>query len=126
MYVAGLLQSLLFVYVAVGYVVGVQAFKLHVDFDAEPIYIADLVQSALFFWCNTWQKCQSITTTRLYGFDPLKLRFYKVKLGFSGVYIIFSYFTKTKKTKTKKKQKKNTDYGYSLEPPRRGGSNKYT
>ena len=49
MYVAGLLQSLLFVCVAVGYVVGGQAFKLHVDFDTEPIHIADLVQSALFF-----------------------------------------------------------------------------
>ena len=25
-----------------------------------------------------------------YNFDPLKLRFYIVKLGFTGVYIIFS------------------------------------
>ena len=27
--------------------------------------------------------------TRLYNFDPLKPHFYKVKLGFTGVYIIF-------------------------------------
>ena len=33
-----------------------------------------------------------ITKTRLYNFDPLKPHFYIVKLGFTGVYIIFSYF----------------------------------
>ena len=30
-----------------------------------------------------------ITRTRLYNFDPLKPHFYVVKLGFTGVYIIF-------------------------------------
>ena len=30
-----------------------------------------------------------ITKTRLYSFDPLKPHFYVVKLGFTGVYIIF-------------------------------------
>ena len=30
-----------------------------------------------------------ITKTRLYNFDPLKPHFYTVKLGFTGVYIIF-------------------------------------
>ena len=30
-----------------------------------------------------------ITKTRLYNFDPLKPHFYIVKLGFTGVYIIF-------------------------------------
>ena len=30
-----------------------------------------------------------ITKTRRYSFDPLKLHFYIVKLGFTGVYIIF-------------------------------------
>ena len=30
-----------------------------------------------------------ITKTYLYYFDPLKSHFYKVKLGFTGVYIIF-------------------------------------
>ena len=31
----------------------------------------------------------NITKTCLYNFDPLKPHFYKVKLGFTGVYIIF-------------------------------------
>ena len=31
----------------------------------------------------------NITKTRLYSFDPLKPHFYIVKLGFTGVYIIF-------------------------------------
>ena len=48
-----------------------------------------------------------------YNFDPLKPHFYKVKLGFTGVYIIFLISAQ------------NIDYGYSLEPPRRGGSNEY-
>ena len=30
-----------------------------------------------------------ILKTRLYNFEPLKPHFYKVKLGFTGVYIIF-------------------------------------
>ena len=32
---------------------------------------------------------QAITKTHLYNFDPLKPHFYIVKLGFTGVYIIF-------------------------------------
>ena len=54
-----------------------------------------------------------ITKTRLYNFDPLKPHFYIVKLGFTGVYIIFLISAQ------------NIDCGYSLEPPRRGGSNEY-
>ena len=34
-------------------------------------------------------KKQLITKTCLYSFDPLKPHFYIVKLGFTGVYIIF-------------------------------------
>ena len=34
-------------------------------------------------------KGPDITKTRLYNFDPLKPHFYLVKLGFTGVYIIF-------------------------------------
>ena len=49
----------------------------------------------------------------LYNFDPLKPHFYTVKLGFTGVYIIFLFLLK------------NIDCGYSLELPRRGGSNEY-
>ena len=48
-----------------------------------------------------------ITITYLYNFDPLKPHFYIVKLGFTGVYIIFLISAQ------------NIDCGYSLEPPRR-------
>ena len=54
-----------------------------------------------------------ITKTYLYNVDPLKPHFYIVKLGFTGVYIIFLIFAQ------------NLDCRYSLEPPRRGGSNEY-
>ena len=54
-----------------------------------------------------------ITKTYLYNFDSLKPHFYIVKLGFTGVYIIFLISAQ------------NIDCGYSLEPPRRGGSNEY-
>ena len=55
----------------------------------------------------------TITKTRLYNFDPLKPHFYIIKLGFTGVYIIILISAQ------------NIDCGYSLEPPRRGGSNEY-
>ena len=51
--------------------------------------------------------------TCLDNVDPLKPHFYIVKLGFTGVYFIFLF------------PLKNIDCGYSLEPPRRGGSNEY-
>ena len=54
-----------------------------------------------------------ITKTCLYSFDPLKPHFYIVKIGFTGVYIIFIISAQ------------NIDCGYSLEPPRRGGSSVY-
>ena len=61
----------------------------------------------------------AITKTYLYHFDPLKSHFYIVKLWFTG-YILFCLFLL-----------KNINFGYSLEPPRRGpprrgGSNEYT
>ena len=55
----------------------------------------------------------TITKTHLYNFDPLKPHFNIVKLGFTGVYIIYLISAQ------------NIDCGYSLEPPRRGGSNEY-
>ena len=55
----------------------------------------------------------NITKTCLYNFDTLKPHFYIVKLGFTGVNIIFLISAQ------------NIDCGYSLEPPRRGGSNEY-
>ena len=56
---------------------------------------------------------ECITKARLYNFGPIKPHFYIVKLGFTGVYIIFLISAQ------------NIDCGYSLEPPRRGGSNEY-
>ena len=47
-----------------------------------------------------------ITKTCLYNIDPLKPHFYIVKLGFTGVYIIFLISAQT------------IDCGYSLELPR--------
>ena len=55
----------------------------------------------------------SIRKTCPYNIDPLKPHFYIVKLGFTEVYIIFLISAQ------------NIDYGYSSEPPRRGGSNEY-
>ena len=62
---------------------------------------------------NTTGFEEYITKSRLCNFDPLKPHFYIVKLGFTGVYIIFLI------------SDQNIDCGYSLEPPRRGGSKEY-
>ena len=56
---------------------------------------------------------QNIMKTQLYNFDPIKPNFYTVKLGFTGVYIIFLISAH------------NIDCGYPLEPPHPGGSNEY-
>ena len=63
--------------------------------------------------CRKIDFMANITKTRLYNFDPLEPHFYIVKLGFTGVYIIFLISAQ------------NIDCGYSLEPPRQGGSNEY-
>ena len=55
----------------------------------------------------------SITKKCLYYFYPLKPHFYIVKLGFTGYTLFFLFLLK------------NIDCRYSLEPPRRGGSNEY-
>ena len=54
----------------------------------------------------------SFTKLCLYNIDPLKPHFYIVKLGFKRCTIYFFLFLL-----------QNIDCGYSLEPPRRGGSN---
>ena len=68
--------------------------------------------------CSKWQKiyCESnylIAKTYLYNFDLLKPHFYIVKLGFTGVYIIFLISAQKHRL------------WYSLEPPHRCGSNEY-
>ena len=54
-----------------------------------------------------------MTKTYLYNFDPLESHFYIVKLGFTGVYIIFLISAQ------------NIDCWCSLELPHQGGSNEY-
>ena len=61
----------------------------------------------------TFAISKTITKTYLYNFDPLQPHFYKVKLGFTRVYIIFLICVQRHRL------------WYSLEPPRRGGSNEY-
>ena len=57
--------------------------------------------------------CLSIRKTCLYNEYPRKSHVYIVKLGYAGVYLVFLFLLQ------------NIDCGYSLEPPRRGGSNVY-
>ena len=84
----------------------------------KPIWFKHFISEYFIGVCNVygtneiWSE-QNITKRRLYNFDPLKHHFYIVKLGFTGVYIIFFIL------------QKNIDCGYSLESPRRGGSNEY-
>ena len=54
-----------------------------------------------------------IRKTCLCNIYPLKPHFYIAKLGYAGVYLFFLFLLQ------------NIDCGYSLEPPRRGGSNVY-
>ena len=56
---------------------------------------------------------KKISQTYLCNFDPLNTHVYTVKLGFTGVNNIFSYFCL------------KIDHGYSLKPLRRGASNEY-
>ena len=51
----------------------------------------------------------------IYNIDPLTTQFYIVKLALTGVYIVFFFLISVQ----------NIDCGYSLEPPRRGGSKEY-
>ena len=89
----------------------------NVDPDLTPQHVASyqdhhclpLIQQ--FIEASRSSRIDFIIKTRLYKFDPLKPHFYIVKLGFTGVDIIFLILIKI------------IDCGYSLEPSRRGGSN---
>ena len=85
-------------------------------------------------WVFVDTHVRSITKTHQYNFDPLKPHFYIVKMGFTGVYIIFLISAQKQRLWHWGLQGytlfflfllKNIDCGYSLEPPRRGGSNEY-
>ena len=56
---------------------------------------------------------QIITKTCPCNVNPLEPHFYIIKMGFAEVYLFFLFLLQ------------NIDCGYSLEPPRRGGSNVY-
>ena len=49
----------------------------------------DRLYSVLYYILQNPKICKRITKTYLYNFDPLKPHFYIVKMGFTGVYIIF-------------------------------------
>ena len=68
---------------------------------------------AIYMNCEQKSKMLPITKPCLCNYDPIKPHFYIVKLGFTGVYVVFLISTQ------------NIDCGYSLKPPRRGGSNEY-
>ena len=65
------------------------------------------------FWKKLNAELHAIMKTCLYDFDPFKPHFYVVKLGFTGVYIIFL------------SSAQNIDCRYLLELPHWGGSNEY-
>ena len=65
-----------------------------------------LVNTLNWWRCNLSFICLCITKTCLYNFDPFKPHFYIVKLGFTGVCIIFLISAQ------------KIDCWYSLEPPR--------
>ena len=81
------------------------ALKIKVPQVAEKFFTIKIVNQYMFFRsqngtlansANFGQMPQNeasdlgfITKTRLYNFDPFKPHFYIVKLGFTGVYIIF-------------------------------------
>ena len=62
---------------------------------------------------NSNHTARIIAKTYLYNFDPLKPHFYIIKLGFTGVYIIFLISAQEHRL------------WVLVKPPRRGGSNEY-
>ena len=70
-------------------------------------------ESTLTFFIIYLSFLKLVTKTCLYNADPLKFHFYVVRLGFTGVYIIFLFL------------RKNVDCGYLLELPLWGSSNEY-
>ena len=68
----------------------------------------------------------TITQTCLYNFDPLKPHFYRVKVEFTGVYIIFLISAQKHRLRVLiRTALANIDCGYLLEPPCRGKATIY-
>ena len=78
-----------------------------IRFDTKLKVYISVVLPTLLYVCETSRKHAYIILT------PLNPTFKKFKLGFTGVYIIFLISAQ------------NIDCGYSLEPPRQGGSNEH-
>ena len=78
-------------------------------------FIAEDLQFVLLLVLSKFIKRSVIDIRKTYPCNeyPLKPHFYIEKLGFAGVYLFFLFLLQ------------NIDCGYSLEPPRRGGSNVY-
>ena len=75
------------------------------------VYLISIDATIIFCYKNAC--ITDITKTcpcNVYPFEP---HFYIAKLGYAGVYLFFLFLLQ------------NIDCGYSLEPPRRGGSNVY-
>ena len=87
-----------------------------IDRVGKPEVVVQEVALVKKFWhfYNIFIKHKTIIMkTCLYNFDLVKPHFYIVKLGFTGVYIIFLISAQKHRLWN------------SLEPPRRGGSNEY-
>ena len=76
-----------------------------------------ILELMVFVNVSTCRRCRmfahDIRKTCPCNVYPLEPHFYIVKLGYAGVYLFFLFLPQ------------NIDCGYSLEPPRRGGSNLY-
>ena len=86
--------------------------KDYIKSDKFTIYVLNLLMPGVTVLQNVWG-LHCVQTGNFYNIMlipnvlkmPLKPKFYEVKLGSTGVYIIFFFFAQ------------NIDCGYSLEPP---------
>ena len=93
-------------------------FTIYVSYDSTTIRVCfELHKVKIKYMCHRkygiWENRVSSSRKHAYNFDLLKPQSYVVKMGFTRVYIIFIISAQ------------NIDCAYSLEPPRRGGSNEY-
>ena len=77
------------------------------------LFMQHTVQTRLSVSATLMPGLVHIRKTRPCNVYPPEPHFYIVKVGYAGVYLFFLFLLQ------------NIDCGYSLEPPRRGGSNVY-